>query len=43
LKKNKVPVMVVNGSISDRSFKRYQLFGFFFGRIFKNISCFLDT
>ncbi len=41
LKKNKVPVMVVNGSISDRSFKRYQLFGFFFRRIFKDISCFL--
>lgn len=41
LKKNKIPVMAVNGSISDRSFKRYQLFGFFFKRIFKDISCFL--
>ncbi|MBI3754336.1 MAG: 3-deoxy-D-manno-octulosonic acid transferase, partial [Deltaproteobacteria bacterium] len=41
LKKNKVPVMVVNGSISDRSFKRYQMFGFFSKRIFRNISHFL--
>lgn len=40
-KKNKVPVMVVNGSISDRSFKRYRMFGFFFKRIFKDISYFL--
>lgn len=42
LKKDKVPVLVVNGVISDRSFERYKLFGFFFIRIFKNISAFLS-
>lgn len=41
LKEKKVPVMVINGSISDRSFQRYRFFGFFFRRIFRNISCFL--
>jgi len=42
LKKDKVPVLIVNGVISDRSFERYKLFGFFFIRIFKNISAFLS-
>jgi len=41
LKRNDVPVMVANGSISDRSFRRYTMFGFFFRRIFKNVSYFL--
>ncbi|MDP2683173.1 MAG: 3-deoxy-D-manno-octulosonic acid transferase [Deltaproteobacteria bacterium] len=41
-KKNGVPVMVVNGTISDRSFGRYRLFGFFFNRIFGSISYFLS-
>jgi 3-deoxy-D-manno-octulosonic-acid transferase len=41
LTRNDVPVMVVNGSISDRSFRRYTMFGFFFRRIFKNVSYFL--
>lgn len=41
LKKNKVSAMVVNWIISDRSFKRYLFFGFFFTRIFKDISYFL--
>ena len=41
-KKEGIPVMVVNGTISDRSFRRYRLFGFFFNRIFGSISCFLS-
>ncbi|TAN64073.1 3-deoxy-D-manno-octulosonic acid transferase [bacterium] len=34
LVKNKVPVIAVNGTISDRSFKRFKAFGFFFREIF---------
>ncbi|MEK7841677.1 MAG: glycosyltransferase N-terminal domain-containing protein, partial [Deltaproteobacteria bacterium] len=41
-KKEGIPVMVVNGTISDRSFRRYRLFGFFFNRIFGGISYFLS-
>ena len=41
-KKNKTPVLVINGVISDRSFKRYSFFEFFFRRIFGNISYFLS-
>ncbi|MBI5327085.1 MAG: 3-deoxy-D-manno-octulosonic acid transferase [Deltaproteobacteria bacterium] len=41
LKKSNIPALVINGTISDRSFKRYKMFGFFFKRIFGNISCFL--
>ena len=41
-KKDGIPVLVVNGIISDRSFGRYRLFGFFFNRIFGSISYFLS-
>ncbi|MBI5892132.1 MAG: 3-deoxy-D-manno-octulosonic acid transferase [Deltaproteobacteria bacterium] len=35
-----IPIIVVNGKISDRSFKRYVFSGFFFKRIFQNITAF---
>jgi len=41
-KKEGIPVVVVNGTISDRSFRRYRLFAFFFNRIFEGISYFLS-
>lgn len=41
LKKNKIPAIIVNACISDRSYKRYRVFRFFFTRILNDISCFL--
>ncbi|MBI5681794.1 MAG: 3-deoxy-D-manno-octulosonic acid transferase [Deltaproteobacteria bacterium] len=40
LGRRNIPVIVVNGKVSNRSFKRYNLFRFFFKRVFKNISFF---
>lgn len=37
-----IPVFVVNGIISERSFKRYKLFRFFFKNVFKGMSYFLS-
>ncbi len=36
-----IPVVVVNGRISDRSYARYRRFSWFFAPILKNIDCFL--
>lgn len=38
---NGIPIIVVNGTISERSFKRFLRFGFFFREIFGSISYFL--
>lgn len=35
-----IPIIVVNGNISDRSFKRYVFSGLFFKRIFQNVTAF---
>lgn len=40
LNNKSIPIIVVNGKISDRSFKRYVFSGFFFKRIFQNITAF---
>ncbi len=37
---NSVPIVIVNGSISERSFRRFLKFGFFFADIFSKISFF---
>jgi 3-deoxy-D-manno-octulosonic-acid transferase len=39
--KNKVPIILFNGRISERSFRRYHLFKFFFKECLKYISLFL--
>ena len=38
LKKNSVPIIVVNGTVSERSFSRYRRFSFIFGELFKGIT-----
>ena len=40
LKDNDVPVVIVNGTISERSFRRYKTLSFFFRPIFENIAFF---
>ncbi|HBO85029.1 MAG TPA: 3-deoxy-D-manno-octulosonic acid transferase [Deltaproteobacteria bacterium] len=40
LKAKGVPVVVVNGKISDRSFRRYLFFSFFFKCVFQNVAFF---
>lgn len=40
-KKRKKGVLLINGRISDRSFKRYYLFRFIFKRVLQNIDLFL--
>ncbi len=40
LRKRGVPVVLVNGRISPRSFRRYRLFRFFFTKVLENISVF---
>lgn len=40
LNENKIPIIVANGTISERSFKRFVKFRFFFGGIFRMISFF---
>ncbi|MDH4227073.1 MAG: 3-deoxy-D-manno-octulosonic acid transferase [Deltaproteobacteria bacterium] len=40
LKCRNIPIMVINGSISERSFKRYKFFGFFLRRAFESLSLF---
>lgn len=37
----RIPVVVVNGRISDRSYTRYRKFSWFFGPILQRIDCFL--
>jgi 3-deoxy-D-manno-octulosonic-acid transferase len=39
--KNSVPIVLFNGRISEKSFRRYGLFGFFFKNYLRNISFFL--
>jgi len=39
--KNSVPIVLFNGRISEKSFRRYRLFGFFFKNYLRNISLFL--
>jgi 3-deoxy-D-manno-octulosonic-acid transferase len=40
MRKKAIPVIVANGAISDRSFKRYGLFGFFFKGVFGMVSAY---
>lgn len=35
--KRKIPIIIVNGRISDKSYKKYKLFSFFFKSFFKKI------
>lgn len=35
--KRKIPIIIVNGRISDKSYKKYKLFSFFFKNFFKKI------
>lgn len=41
LRKNKIPLMIVNGRISPNSYKGYKKFSFFFKRILKNYTSIL--
>ncbi|MBL7157112.1 MAG: 3-deoxy-D-manno-octulosonic acid transferase [Candidatus Omnitrophica bacterium] len=40
LSRRKIPIMLINGRISDRSFKGYRKITFFFNKIIKKMSCF---
>ncbi|MBI5233546.1 MAG: 3-deoxy-D-manno-octulosonic acid transferase [Deltaproteobacteria bacterium] len=40
LKRNDVPIVVVNGAISERSYKRYRFFAFLFKDVFSMVSCY---
>jgi 3-deoxy-D-manno-octulosonic-acid transferase len=40
-KQRRIPVVVVNGRVSDRSFQRSQKFRFWFRRMTANVTCFL--
>jgi 3-deoxy-D-manno-octulosonic-acid transferase len=37
--KRKIPVVVANGRLTSRSFRRYRLFRFFFKRVFRRLQC----
>lgn len=40
-KKKNIPLVIINGRISDSTFKTYKLAGLFFKQVFKNFSSFL--
>lgn len=40
-KKKNIPLVIINGRISDSTFKAYKLAGLFFKQVFKNFSSFL--
>ena len=41
LHRKKIPMLLINGRISERAFSRYRFFNFFLWRFFKQIDCFL--
>jgi 3-deoxy-D-manno-octulosonic-acid transferase len=41
LHRNKIPMLLINGRISEAAFSRYRFFSFFLWRFFKQIDCFL--
>jgi 3-deoxy-D-manno-octulosonic-acid transferase len=41
LHKNKIPMLLINGRISDTAFSRYRFFNFILWRFFRQIDCFL--
>jgi 3-deoxy-D-manno-octulosonic-acid transferase len=41
LHRKKIPVLLINGRISEAAFSRYRLFNFFLWRFFRQIDCFL--
>ncbi len=41
LHKKRIPMLLINGRISESAFKRYRLFSFFLGRFFRHIDFFL--
>jgi 3-deoxy-D-manno-octulosonic-acid transferase len=41
LHKNKIPMLLINGRISDTAFSRYRFFNLFLWRFFRQIDCFL--
>lgn len=40
LRGRSIPVVVVNGTLSERSFERYRRFSFLFGKMFRSLSAF---
>jgi 3-deoxy-D-manno-octulosonic-acid transferase len=41
LHRKKIPMLLINGRISERAFSRYRFFNFFLWRFFRQIDCFL--
>jgi len=41
LHREKIPMLLINGRISESAFKRYRFFSFFLWRFFRQIDCFL--
>jgi 3-deoxy-D-manno-octulosonic-acid transferase len=41
LHRKKIPMLLINGRISETAFRRYRIFSFFLWRFFRQIDCFL--